>query len=696
MHPSRLQQAWSSLPLKLKLILPLTLSVAVSGGVLVVMLNTTLNSLRDNGMRDLALAKQSEINHAVDNAAQSALQMAAIFSRMQQVQQAYSLALQGSMDDEHDSLAHQARLLLRQELSSALAGYSAVVGEKMQLHFHLPNGRSLVRLWRDKQIKREGSWIDVCDDISGFRPTVMEVNRSGKPIAGIEVGQGGFAIRGVSPVMGTDGRQVGSVEMLADYDKILSSAVDTNQQSFLFMNAELLSIAGALQDSSAYPVLYKRWVQVSGDSLQARQKQLPLAVLEQGSKALAIDMQGDRARVAFPVNDYKGTQIGVIVLVMNSARVDKSIMTLFSIVFCIVLLIMTVGSGLLLQRVVSRPLDKVLYALKHMESGDFAAAQVAPSDLYQDELGRIGAATSSLSTKMVQLLGEIAQGASTVSASAQEFSTIASRIEQSSTMMQQQSSTVTSSAQQATTAVKTISSAAEQMSGATHTVATAIEQMSASLSEVARSCQKELEIAVKANGYAEESKVVMTELDSASRAIGKVIETITDIAEQTNLLALNASIEAASAGDAGKGFAVVANEVKALARQTATATEDIRRQVQEMQTSTHTAVDSIDRVRAVIHDVNAISNTIVDAVEQQSTTVNEISHTVSELNSGASAVARSVTDSANSLHEVAHSISGVNQAISGAGVEIGLFQQRAQELAQLAIQLNHSVDKFSK
>jgi len=82
----------------------------------------------------------------------------------------------------------------------------------------------------------------------------------------------------------------------------------------------------------------------------------------------------------------------------------------------------------------------------------------------------------------------------------------------------------------------------------------------------------------------------MTELGMAAQTVDKVTEAITEIFEQTNLLALNATIEAARAGEAGKGFAVVANEIKELAKQTATATHNIKQQIEGVQ---QTAADSI-------------------------------------------------------------------------------------------------------
>jgi methyl-accepting chemotaxis protein len=90
------------------------------------------------------------------------------------------------------------------------------------------------------------------------------------------------------------------------------------------------------------------------------------------------------------------------------------------------------------------------------------------------------------------------------------------------------------------------------------------------------------------------------------REIGKVTETISEISSQTNLLALNATIEAARAGAAGKGFAVVAGEIKALAQQTATATEDIKNRISGVQNSTSSGIAEIEKISRVIFEVSDI------------------------------------------------------------------------------------------
>ena len=120
----------------------------------------------------------------------------------------------------------------------------------------------------------------------------------------------------------------------------------------------------------------------------------------------------------------------------------------------------------------------------------------------------------------------------------------------------------------------------------------------------------------------------MTELNDAASRIGDVIRMINDIAEQTNLLALNATIEAARAGEAGRGFAVVAGEVKALAGQTAKATEEIAAQIAGMQQATQRSIGAIGAIERTIREIGDISGAIAAAVTQQGAATQEIARSV--------------------------------------------------------------------
>ncbi len=141
--------------------------------------------------------------------------------------------------------------------------------------------------------------------------------------------------------------------------------------------------------------------------------------------------------------------------------------------------------------------------------------------------------------------------------------------------MQRTAESMTSSASDASGRAANVASASERASNNVGTVAAAAEELSSSVAEIARQVTQSTEIATKAVGDAERTNATVQVLSSGAEKIGEVVQLIHSIAAQTNLLALNATIEAARAGEAGRGFAVVASEVKALANQTAKATEEI-------------------------------------------------------------------------------------------------------------------------
>lgn len=340
---------------------------------------------------------------------------------------------------------------------------------------------------------------------------------------------------------------------------------------------------------------------------------------------------------------------------------------------------------------ISDPILKVTEILKKLSDGDLTNHLEIKSN---DEIGVMMQSLNGFTIKLNESLRTIAIGAETIASSATELSATSKQIAVKAEEMGTQTATVASATEQTTTNINSISSAAEEMSSSANSVATAIEEMSASLNEVSRNCQKELQIAGVANTHAKNSKDVMDKLGEAAKSIGKVVEVINDIADQTNLLALNATIEAASAGDAGKGFAVVANEVKELAKQTAQATQEIQKQVEDMQSNTEAAVKAIESVSKVIEEVNVISQTIVSAVEEQSATVNEISRNVSRVSAGAQEVSKNVAESATGLSEVSSTIAGVNDAVSDTAKGILMFNTSAAELSKLSENLKALLGQF--
>jgi methyl-accepting chemotaxis protein len=158
--------------------------------------------------------------------------------------------------------------------------------------------------------------------------------------------------------------------------------------------------------------------------------------------------------------------------------------------------------------------------------------------------------------------------------------------------------------------------------------ATAADELAKSIAEIDRQLSRASEVVRAVATEAQSTNEQIAALAQAAQKIDDVVKLIQSVAGQTNLLALNATIEAARAGAAGKGFAVVASEVKALAVQTAKATEDIAGQITAVQSSTQSAVGAIGNIAGRTLDIRQFTAAIATSVEQQSVATREISENV--------------------------------------------------------------------
>jgi methyl-accepting chemotaxis protein len=226
-----------------------------------------------------------------------------------------------------------------------------------------------------------------------------------------------------------------------------------------------------------------------------------------------------------------------------------------------------------------------------------------------------------------------------------------------------------------------VSAAAEQVSTNVQAVAGGADQMACSINEIARSVSEAARLASAAVDAATATNGRVEKLGESSAEIGKVIRMITAIARQTDLLALNATIEAARAGAAGRGFAVVANEVKELAKETASATDDIGRKVAAIQGDTRGAVSAIAEIGRIIARIDDVSTTIASAVDEQTATTCEIG--------------RSVAEAAKGSVEIAANISGVAQAVQGTTLGANDTLAASIELSRMAARMQALVARFT-
>ncbi|RQG87791.1 HAMP domain-containing protein [Natrarchaeobius halalkaliphilus] len=191
-------------------------------------------------------------------------------------------------------------------------------------------------------------------------------------------------------------------------------------------------------------------------------------------------------------------------------------------------------------------------------------------------------------------------------------------------------------------------------------------------------------------------------LDDEVAEIDEIVGLIDEIAEQTNLLALNASIEAASAGEAGHGFAVVASEVKALAEETAEATQRVDSLITGVQQSTTETVEDVTEMRAQVGaSVDAVETSLeaIDDVTDQVEAVNDGIHEIDRATDEQARANQQVVTMADEVTDVSERTSAEVERVAAATVEqttaVSELSSGARSLADSAERLTDSLDVFA-
>jgi methyl-accepting chemotaxis protein len=351
------------------------------------------------------------------------------------------------------------------------------------------------------------------------------------------------------------------------------------------------------------------------------------------------------------------------------------------------------GIAWMIGRSISKPLGELGARMQALADGKLDGE--IPGIGRGDEIGAMAATVQIFKDNAVRIRGLEQAEAQTQARTAAERRTamenIASDFERSvngivrsvstaAAGMQTTAQSMTSTASDASARAATVGAASESSSNNVGTVAAAAEELSSSVTEISRQVARSSEIASKAVGDAERTNATVGALSTGAEKIGEVVKLIHSIAAQTNLLALNATIEAARAGESGRGFAVVASEVKALANQTAKATEEISSQVAAMQASTSEAVASIGGITETIAQMSEITVSISTAIEQQGDATREI--------------ARNIQSVAAGSNEISTHIGGVTTAAAATGKAASEVLSNARELDTQSGMLRSAVDEF--
>ena len=519
------------------------------------------------------------------------------------------------------------------------------------------------------------------EDISARRNTVVESNKTGKPIVGVEAGRDSLSIFAMTPIM-RDGKSVGVADIGVSFNK---QFVDSVKQRFG------VDLAVHRFDGKAFANIGSSFAENS--------------LASEGELKSVFDgatMRRDATLNGHPVvlylgqiRNYAGRPVAVLELVKDTTEYEvasaNSQRTL--ILGTIAILAAAALLAFLLGRGMSRPLAAITAVMNRLSSGDTDVT--IPGGDRTDELGTMAGAVDVFRRNMIESRQlrdqqEAAKKQSELEKSAlqrhmadrfeADVKSLVTAVARATEDMQRVAAEITASVNGTSTQAAAAAAASEEASSSINTVAAATEELASSVAEIGRQVTHSSDVADAAVGKAAKTNEMVSGLAVAGEKIGDVLRLISAIASQTNLLALNATIEAARAGEAGRGFAVVASEVKELASQTAKATDEIAGQVAAIQASTEECVGAIGGINTTIREISGIANTIASAVEEQGAATREIAHSVQQVAAGTSEVAVNVAGASNAAQQSRALAASV---LSASG-----------ELSQHASALFKSVDTF--
>ncbi|MCY8572649.1 methyl-accepting chemotaxis protein [Bacillus haynesii] len=446
---------------------------------------------------------------------------------------------------------------------------------------------------------------------------------------------------------------------------------------------------------------YKKLQDISSEMLS-------LAVKNENDKAYDVylkEMEPQRETVNQLIEDIQTLNAdNAKTIYQQDSKEAGSIITLLIVVIA-ASLVLSISIGLLMTRLITKPIKDIQALFAETEQGDFTVKGTYQS---KDELGLLTASFNKMVAGVRSIIETVGETSHQVASSSQELSASADEStkasEYISTTIQELavgSDQQVESVENSRTVIKGMTEFAGRISSNAEKAAATADQTALMSLEGTKAIDKVSAQMKSINETVVSLSEAFKHLTERSNEIGNITEVITSIAEQTNLLALNAAIEAARAGEQGKGFAVVADEVRKLAEQSAQSAEQITRLITIIQNDTKQTMNSVISATGevkeglvVVHEAGGAFQKIENSITEVVTQINDVTNLVKNLTAGTSEIETAISG----VKEVAETAAGSTQTVSAATQEqLASMEEIAaasQILAQNAEELQHLIQKF--